>query len=330
MTIVSDRQPLISVIVPVYRVEAYLDSCVESVVLQSYPDWELILVDDGSPDNCGRLCDAWASRDKRIRVIHQANGGLSVARNSGILAARGDWIAFLDSDDWWDPGYLEIMLNAVLDSGAALGICGWKYEYESAGEGPKELLPQAGILPAREVLMQMALPGGVVYVTAWNRLIRRDLWGNLTFPPGKLHEDEFVAHLLIDRAETVCLLASPLVHYRQRGGSITAQSADIRHWDGTEALLKRFAYYAEKRYTELLEPCLQGIRSHYFLCLKEQDTDSRQGRERLRLLQQEMPALLKQKTLMNGLPLGERLAFRYPHLWKKQFALKQRIRKGKI
>lgn len=323
MATAGEKRPRISVIVPVYRVEDYLDVCVESVQRQSFTDWELILVDDGSPDGCGEICDNWAARDSRIQVIHQTNGGLSAARNSGVKAARGEWLAFLDSDDWWDPAFLEEMLQGLQESGAPLCICGWKYEYEKAGDGPEELLPLSGVLSAREVLMQMALPKGVVYVTAWNRLIRRDLWGDLSFPPGKLHEDEFVAHLLIDRADRVCLLDRPLVHYRQRGGSITAQSADIRHWDGTEALLKRFAYYENKGYSELLEPCFQGIRSQYFLCLREQDTDSSQGKNRLKTMQRDLAVLLKHKELINQLPFGERLAFSFPRLWKKQYALKR-------
>ena len=325
----SEQTPLISIIVPVYRVEEYLDDCVESVLRQSFADWELILVDDGSPDQCGALCDAWAGRDKRIQVIHQENGGLSAARNSGIEKARGSWLAFLDSDDWWDTHFLEEMLDAAQKGVAPLSICGWRFEYEGEAAGPEELLPESGVFSGREVLGKMACPGGVVYVTAWNRLIRRDLWNDLVFPPGKLHEDEFVAHFLIDRAERVSLLSRPLVHYRQRGGSITGQSANIRHWDGTEALLKRFAYYEEKGYKELLEPSFQGIRSHYFLCLREQDIDSPRGKARLEALRQDLAPLLKHKELMDSLPLGEKLAFRHPYIWKKQYALKKHLRKEK-
>ena len=116
-------KPLISVIVPVYKVEAYLTACVESVLAQTYPNFELILVDDGSPDNCPRMCDEFAARDSRIRVIHKKNGGLSSARNAGIDAAKGSYLAFLDSDDLWTPFFLERLHAALTEADADFSVC---------------------------------------------------------------------------------------------------------------------------------------------------------------------------------------------------------------
>ena len=116
-------KPEISIIVPVYQVEKYLNECIDSILAQTFTDFELILVDDGSPDNCPALCDAAAKRDSRVRVIHKQNGGVSTARNAGLDAAQGNWIAFVDSDDTVEPEYLEKMHKAVLETGADFAIC---------------------------------------------------------------------------------------------------------------------------------------------------------------------------------------------------------------
>ena len=113
----------ISVIVPVYKVEAYLDRCVKSILDQTFEDFELILVDDGSPDRCGVMCDGWAAKDRRIRVIHKENGGLSDARNAGINAALGDWLTFIDSDDYVHPNMFQVLLDAAYISGTSVSIC---------------------------------------------------------------------------------------------------------------------------------------------------------------------------------------------------------------
>lgn len=317
-----DQNDKISVIVPVYKVEALLGRCVDSILAQTYADWELILVDDGSPDNCGALCDAAAEKDARIRVIHQANGGLSAARNAGITQASGDWLAFLDSDDWWSETFLEEMLAAAKQSEAGLAVCGWVFEYED-GRPPAERLPEPGAVSSREALMILSGPDGVLFVTAWNRLIRRSLWGDLRFPPGKLHEDEFTAHLLLDRAEKTAVLARPLVHYWQRGGSITALSGDLRHWDGTEAIAERYRYFRDRGYTELLAPTFRKFLYHYFLCLRSLDTDSREGRERLAAVRRSAEPLLGDKENRKNCTAGEKLGLARPLLWKRIHRLRR-------
>ena len=122
---------MISVIVPVYNVAAYLDRCVKSIVNQTYADLEIILVDDGSPDQCGTMCDNWAMKDKRIKVVHKENGGLSDARNAGIEVASGDYIGFVDSDDWIEPDMYQDLLEAVEREGAELAVTGINRTYDN-------------------------------------------------------------------------------------------------------------------------------------------------------------------------------------------------------
>ena len=128
-----EKAPLLSIIVPVYKVENYLPKCIDSILAQTFTDFELILVDDGSPDNCPALCDAAAEKDARVRVIHQKNGGLSAARNAGLDAARGAWIGFVDSDDYIAPEMYEVLYQAVQSTGADLALCDYA-EVDEAGK----------------------------------------------------------------------------------------------------------------------------------------------------------------------------------------------------
>ncbi|MBP3728653.1 MAG: glycosyltransferase family 2 protein, partial [Lachnospiraceae bacterium] len=318
------EQETISIVVPVYKVETLLDRCVASVTAQTYPDWELILVEDGSPDRCGEICDAWAARDPRIRVIHQPNGGLSAARNAGIREAKGKWLAFLDSDDWWAETFLEEMLGSLRETEADLAICGWRAVFED-GRPSEERLPEKGLLSSREALGILSGREGVLFVTAWNRLIRRSLWEELCFPEGKLHEDEFTAHLLLERMRRIAVLDRPLVHYWQRKGSITAVSGDLRHWDGAEAFALRYRFFSEKGYGELLEPTFEKFVYQYFLCLRELDSRSPKGKEQIRRIRKEAAPLRRDRANMRRLPRGERLGMQAPLLWARLY----RLRHGK-
>ena len=315
------NQDTISIIVPVYKVEALLDRCVSSVTAQTYSNWELLLVDDGSPDRCGEICDSWAAKDHRIQVIHQPNGGLSAARNAGIELAGGKWLAFLDSDDWWAETFLEEMLEAVREQEADLAICGWTAVFED-GRPAETRLPEKGLLSSLEALKILSGPEGVLFVTAWNRLIRRSLWKDLRFPPGKLHEDEYTAHLLLDRMPRIAVLDRPLVYYWQRKGSITAIAGDMRHWDGAEAFALRYRYFASRGYTELLPSTFEKYRYQYFLCLRELDTDSPEGRKRLSEIKQIAAPLLADQAKGKICSPGERLGLACPRLWKRIYKMR--------
>lgn len=122
--------PELSIIVPVYKVEKYLPRCIDSILAQTFGDFELILIDDGSPDGCGRICDEYARKDKRIVVIHQKNMGVSAARNAGLDIARGRYIGFVDSDDWIEPQMYEVMMDAIRENGADMAVCGVRYADE--------------------------------------------------------------------------------------------------------------------------------------------------------------------------------------------------------
>ena len=234
--------PEISVIVPVYKVEQFLGRCVDSILCQTFSDFELILVDDGSPDNCGKLCDAYALQDSRIHVIHQENGGLSAARNAGIdwVFADSDsqWLAFVDSDDWVHPDYLKVLHEAAQQSACTISACGF---FKTAGESfPERQDYTIQRLSADDYYCGEA-HGGVTAV-AWNKLYHRSLFDYLRYPAGKLHEDEFTTYLAVYSAEHVAVTEAQLYAYYQNPEGIMRSQWNPRRMHVLEAFEQQLAF----------------------------------------------------------------------------------------
>jgi len=226
--------PTISVIVPVYKVEKYILRCVDSILGQTYEDFELILVDDGSPDNCGAICDEYAAKDSRVVVIHQENGGLSAARNAGIdwAFANSDsqWLTFIDSDDWVHPEYLERLLDAVRVNDADLAFCTLTAFTED--DKGYQIVPfwgkpvceaKSGMDILRESMQERKGMMSGHYVIACNKIYQKALYTDIRYPSGQVHEDEAVAHRIISNCNKVVGIAEPLYNYRQHFASITKE-----------------------------------------------------------------------------------------------------------
>lgn len=215
------NQVLISVIVPVYKVERYLPKCVESIRNQTYPHLEIILVDDGSPDGSGIICNAFARKDERIRVIHKENGGLSDARNAGIQAARGEYLAFVDGDDWIEPDTYEAMLALMEKYGVKL-VCAGRYdENDATGEAVIGLCPQREeALPGTEVVHRIFRWEGLDS-SACDKLFHRELFRDIRFPVGQVVEDVPTIYRAVLLAGKAAMLPRPLYHYVHREQSIT-------------------------------------------------------------------------------------------------------------
>lgn len=187
-------QDLISVIVPVYKVEKYLKRCVDSILAQTYPCLEVILVDDGSPDGCPAICDEYAREDRRVRVIHKENGGLSDARNAGIDAAKGKFLGFVDSDDYVHPRFYELLLQALKEEGADIAGCDVKKVCKTEKIEEKEQQPiQRTVYSGREATANL-------YDA---QMYKKELFEEIRFPKGKLHEDEFTSYKLLYQSESV-------------------------------------------------------------------------------------------------------------------------------
>ena len=183
-------QPLISVIVPIYKVEEYLDRCVESLVNQTYKNLEIILVDDGSPDNCPKMCDDWAKKDSRIKVVHKKNGGLSDARNAGFEVATGDIISFIDSDDWIEPEMFETMLSQMEKDDSDIVSCGVNWVEEN-GSVIRTVTVSEDSVRDTHTAMQELINDNRVKQHVWNKLYKYDMIKDIPFEKGKYHEDVF-------------------------------------------------------------------------------------------------------------------------------------------
>lgn len=239
---------LISVIVPIYKVEPYLDRCIRSIVEQTYKNLEIILVDDGSPDNCPAMCDAWTAKDSRIKVVHKENGGLSDARNAGLAVATGEYISFIDSDDYIAPEFVAELYEAMAQTEADIAECATAYVDETG-----KVLRQRDTAPVTqmdklEALRRLVLEDGI-YQTVWNKLYRRTVIEGILFEKGKHHEDDFWTYQIFDRIEKLAVVDRPMYYYLQRSGSIIGAGYTIKRLDGLEARIRRMEYL--QKYPEL-------------------------------------------------------------------------------
>ena len=279
--------PLISVIVPVYRVEKYLERCVKSILSQTYKNLEVILVDDGSPDQCPAICDACAEKDARVKVIHQENKGLSGARNAGIDAASGEYLAFVDSDDYVSPHFIEELYQLLQDTGCAIGQCRFSY---MKGDGLVEEGDSAFCIYRGESLMEQLYgpeEKATCFVVAWNKLYRAELFKEtgIRYPEGRIHEDEATTYRLFHEAKKLAFLDRALYgYYTENGGSITSVfSAKRLQW--LTAHEERIAFFKKNGYEKLLPAAYRKLCdaciTFYFRCT-EQVKDAEELKKELR------------------------------------------------
>lgn len=234
-------EKLVSVIVPVFNVENFIDVCVESLIKQSYSNIEIILVDDGSTDSSAMLCDKWATVDTRIKVIHQANGGLSAARNTGLKHAAGEYICFVDSDDFVQEDYVKCMVDAIEDTGAEVAFCD-----VVTSRWPVLVSPITSnlILDAAECrrwLDNLISREYALMVVSWNKLYKKELFENNRFEEGRLHEDEFMINKLIFSIEKMVYVPLEEYVYRMNSSGITGKENEynIAHLDAIDAYADR-------------------------------------------------------------------------------------------
>lgn len=213
---------MVSIIVPVYQVEPYLKKCINSLIAQTYTDLEIILVDDGSPDGCPAICDEYARVDSRIKVIHKANGGLSDARNVGMDAASGDYLMFVDSDDWMEDSAVETLLGISLRRNAQLVIGGTRrVEDETLRVLREDSDDSSETVMSNTQAMAHFFENGCA---AWGRLYRREIHDGVKFPVGEINEDEAIVLALLERCKTVVKTNRIVYSYRCRPESITTST----------------------------------------------------------------------------------------------------------
>lgn len=245
---------MISVIIPVYNIERYLVQCLNSVIDQTFRDIEIILINDGSTDSSGKICDDYAGRDKRVKVIHQNNQGLSYARNVGTLKANGEWIFYLDSDDWLDSETLFRLHDFATNEGCDVGQCGFYYVYDKHMllRRTKRKERNKTILDRNEAMREL-IENDRVKNFAWGKLYKRDLIKDIQFPVGKFFEDSFWQHHVVHRVERYGIINEPLYYYRQRTDSISGQKSENLH-HLAEGYEKRLEFIKEcyPHFTEIM------------------------------------------------------------------------------
>lgn len=242
----------ISVIIPVYGIEPYLDRCVESVTKQTYTNLEIILVDDGSPDRCTAICDEWARRDDRVKVIHKANGGLSDARNAGMRVAAGELIGFVDGDDWISAEMYQCLYDNMMENDSDISACGVEMVWE--GDVPHRALTPGGtyLLNQREA-MEAIVRESVLKQPVWYKLYKTKLIRSIAFPVGRYHEDVFWSYRAIANAQSVSIFDTPCYYYYQRNNSIMGNQYSLKRLDALDAKWERLEYL-EARFPELAGP----------------------------------------------------------------------------
>lgn len=266
---------LISVVIPIYNVDKYLDNCILSIVNQSYRNLEIILVDDGSTDSCPRICDEWKSKDKRIIVIHKENGGLSDARNTGIDIASGRYISFIDSDDWISPNMYERMLDAIYHTNSDIACCGRIIVRN--GKEVKSLYTADEItVYDRQTAICKCLCGTTIEEAAWDKLYKKSLFANIRYPIGEINEDIMVTPFLLEKSSKVVHVGEALYYYRCNSVGISkskynaSKSVVIKH-------IKAVKHYFDTHYPLLKNEVLvfQGRYALSQMLAILSDSDSR-------------------------------------------------------
>lgn len=253
---------LISVVVPVYKVEEYIERCIDSILNQTYRELEIILIDDGSPDRCGEICDQYSVIDNRIKVIHKTNGGLSDARNAGIQIARGEYITFLDSDDWITDNYIQTLYNLVIKKNADVSACNFirtdteKIEDSNA----QNIIYEFSNIQALEKMC------GEFYeqlTVSWGKIFKSELFKEVRFPIGKIHEDEFTTYKILYKANKIVFTTEALLYYWQRPDSIMGTGFKIKNrlhvLEAFEERADFFSRIGQKRLRDKTHKALFGI-----------------------------------------------------------------------
>ena len=287
---------MITIIVPVYKVEAYLHRCVDSILNQTYTDFELLLVDDGSPDSCGEICDEYANKDSRISVIHQKNGGLSAARNTGIdwfyEQNRSDYITFVDSDDWLHPDYLKILLNGVSENNVKISVCNYmRVSTEIPNKNYDNI--EYELTSPEDFLVNHSWQ----YNYAWGKLYHKSVFQDIRYPVGKIFEDTFTTYKALHKCEKIAYTDLQLYYYLRNEQGISRTP-----WKPTElvifdAMQEQMQFYKENGLQKAFEKEFELFVHHHayqIIRIKENKKDLKKNKSTLKEIKKSLRKHLKE------------------------------------
>ena len=322
--------PTISVIVPVYKVEKYIHRCVDSILGQTYTDFELILVDDGSPDNCGAICDEYAGKDSRVVVIHQENGGLSAARNAGIdwtFANSGSqWLTFIDSDDWVHPQYLEQLLQAAITNNCPVSACRLR---KVDRQIPFENIAAGGTVFDTEDYVRNRSTDAI---PACGKLYRKKYFRNIRYPVGRLHEDEFTTYKLLFMSERVAVVENALYYYFTNSDGITQSEWAPKRLDALDACEERIGYFQSHNNQTMVQHSIIMLLSYIHLAQSKIELipDSKQRKAYTVLLKRHVRKILKRHKDIAVLEMVGVYEFAYPVEMRIYWYTKALLRKLRL
>ena len=303
--------PLVSIIVPVYKVEPYLRRCLDSLSNQTYTHLEIILVDDGSPDGCPQICDEYAAQDNRIVVIHKENGGVSDARNVGLDICKGKFIAFVDSDDWVEQQYAETLLAPLLSENADISIGNHRIFSNEKENFPIDEL-KSGMFSNQEIINEMFTTRNQ-YKILWGKIFRKELFDNVRFPVGKIYEDEYAGYIPYFFAKKIFCINQILYHYQKRSDSITGKDF---LYDDYDIKISQVQFLMANNYLNLANQVLISLSLSHLNKFYEQNLNNQSLQSRTNTLKrlQYITSLFNYKSKMLK-RFSIRFAVKHPQLY---------------
>ena len=302
------KNELISIIVPVYKVEKYLERCVKSIQKQTYTNLEIILVDDGSPDRCGQLCDEFAKLDKRIKVYHKENGGISDARNYGIDKATGEYIGFVDSDDYIHESMYEKLYEAIKKSGTMISECGLTRVYKNTLRPHYEGKDYFLVLDKQEYLKEF-LENRKVYGSVWCKLIHRDIAKKIKFSVGMIYEDALYNLELIKNVDKFTLISDSYYYYYIREDSYTTKPFNNRSMDYID-VIEKISEYTLVNFPEFKEQLLTRVAFAYVSIFNQLiEVDNYKNKKEYKILKNKLKSIRLEIISSKNVPKNLRIAF---------------------
>lgn len=281
-------EPLISVIVPVYKVEKYLEKCIDSILAQTYKNLEIILVDDGSPDRCGQICDEYAKKDGRVKVIHKENEGVSVARNTGIELSNGELLCIIDSDDYMEYDMIEVLYRAIEENSTDMSFCGVRRVDENYETIKTESFCEDGTIFDNDGLLKIAFEDSMP-AFIWNRIIRRECWNEVWFLPDIRWEDMEIFPRLMSKVQNAVYVDKALYNYYCRRSDSVSNNIELREYRAyhiANAFYLRLLY-AQRNYPFYTDVCVEKLITHG-LSLISIEGDKYKNAEKIRVLIKEV------------------------------------------
>ena len=296
---------LITVIVPVYNVEKFINRCITSIINQSYKNLEIILVDDGSTDNCGKICDDYAKKDNRIKVIHKENGGISDARNTGVSVAKGKYVTFIDSDDYVKYDYIEFLYNLIIKNKVKVSICSHTVLYNTGLKIEKET-EEFSVLDAKTVVRRILYDDGID-TSVWAKMYETTLFNNIKYPKGKLFEDAAITCRILSICEKIAIGSKSKYFYMIRSDSITNENFNVKKMDLITST-KEMGEYIIKKYPDLQQAVERRIMYAYLSTLSQlansKEKHLKEQKEMMEYITKNRKKVLKDKNI----PKRDRMA----------------------